>query len=170
MSDAKQRRMIMNKKSLREFGSRKDIGMSLLWYAISYVVVTWIGIGHTIFNILVLGMSGMSEGPGLGMGYEMTKPWHPLYNIILFTLFGLLYLRKVKDLTLKKAMLTGALWAGISILIDLVGWVLIKHPWSLTFKQFYIEYQPWITLVYLAMFIAPVIGFFIVKRHSRSKC
>ena len=162
--------MIMIKKKLREFGSRKDIGMSLLWYAISYVVVTWIGIGHTIFNILVLGMSGMSEGPGLGMGYEMTKPWHPLYNIILFTLFGLLYLRKVKDLTLKKAMLTGALWSGISILIDLVGWVLIKHPWSLTFKQFYIDYQPWITLVYLAMFIAPVIGFFIVKRHSRSKC
>ena len=162
--------MIMIKKKLREFGSRKDIGMSLLWYAISYVVVTWIGIGHTIFNILVLGMSGMSEGPCLGMGYEMTKPWHPLYNIILFTLFGLLYLRKVKDLTLKKAMLTGALWSGISILIDLVGWVLIKHPWSLTFKQFYIDYQPWITLVYLAMFIAPVIGFFIVKRHSRSKC
>ena len=160
----------MNKKTLREFGSRKDIGMSLLWYAISYVVVTWIGIGHTIFNILVLGMSGMSEGPGLGMGYEMTKPWHPLYNIIFFTLFGLLYLRKVKDLTLGKAMATGALWSGISILIDLVGWVLIKHPWSLTFKQFYIDYQPWITLVYLAMFIAPVIGFFIVKRHSRSKC
>lgn len=170
MTDAKQRRMIMNKKTLREFGSRKDIGMSLLWYAISYVVVTWIGIGHTIFNILVLGMSGMSEGPGLGMGYEMTKPWHPLYNIIFFTLFGLLYLRKVKDLTLKKAMLTGALWSGISILIDLVGWVLIKHPWSLTFRQFYIEYQPWITLVYLAMFIAPVIGFFAVKLHSRSKC
>lgn len=170
MTDAKQRRMIMNKKTLREFGSRKDIGMSLLWYAISYVVVTWIGIGHTIFNILVLGMSGMSEGPGLGMGYEMTKPWHPLYNIIFFTLFGLLYLRKVKDLTLGKAMATGALWSGISILIDLVGWVLIKHPWSLTFRQFYIEYQPWITLVYLAMFIAPVIGFFIVKRHSRSKC
>jgi hypothetical protein len=100
MTDAKQRRMIMIKKKLREFGSRKDIGMSLLWYAISYVVVTWIGIGHTIFNILVLGMSGMSEGPGLGMGYEMTKPLHPLYNIIFFTLFGLLYLRKVKDLTL----------------------------------------------------------------------
>ena len=170
MTDAKQRGMIMNKTTLREFGSKKDIKMSLIWYAICYAAVTWVGIGHTIFNILVLGMSGMSEGPGLGMGYEMTKPWHPLYNIILFTLFGLLYLRKVKDLTLKKAMLTGALWAGISILIDLVGWVLIKHPWSLTFKQFYIEYQPWITLVYLAMFIAPVIGYFIVKQHSRSKC
>lgn len=158
----------MSKNQLREFGTRKDIGMSLLWYAVSYVVVTWVGIGHTIFNILVLGMSGMSEGPGLGMGYEMTKPWHPLYNIIFFTLFGLLYLRKVKDLTLKKAMATGALWAGISIVIDLVGWVLIKHPLSLTFRQFYIEYQPWITLVYLAMFTAPVIGCLIID-HRRKR-
>ena len=67
----------MSKKSLRKFGSGKDIGMSLLWYWISYVVVTWIGIGHTIFNILVLHMGSMVQGPGLGEGYEMTKPWHP---------------------------------------------------------------------------------------------
>ena len=159
----------MNKKPLREFGSKKDIKMSLIWYAICYVAVTWVGIGHTIFNILVLGMSGMSEGPGLGVGYEMTKPWHPLYNIILFTVFAILYLRKVNDLTVRKAMLTGALWAGISIVIDLVGWVLIKHPLSLTFRQFYIEYQPWITLVYLAMFMAPVIAFLILDRKRKSK-
>lgn len=157
----------MNKKALREFGSGKDIGMSLLWYWIGYVAVTWVGIGHTVFNILVLGMKSMAEGPGLGQGYEMTKPWHPLYNIILFTVFGLLYLRKVNNLTLKKAMATGALWAGISIVIDLVGWVLVPHPWSLTFRQFYIEYQPWITLVYLAMFAAPMISCFFISLKNR---
>ena len=90
----------MSKKSLRKFGSGKDIGISLLWYWISYVVVTWIGIAHTIFNILVLHMGSMAQGPGLGEGYEMTKPWHPLYNIILFTVFNLLYLRKVEGLTI----------------------------------------------------------------------
>lgn len=159
----------MNKRALREFGSGKDIGMSLLWYWIGYVAVTWVGVGHTVFNILVLGMKSMAEGPGLGQGYEMTKPWHPLYNIILFTVFGLLYLRKVNNLTLKKAMATGALWAGISIVIDLVGWVLVPHPWSLTFRQFYIEYQPWITLVYLAMFAAPVISCFFISLKNRGQ-
>lgn len=160
--------ILMRQKRLREFGSGKDIGMSLLWYWIGYVAVTAVGIGHTIFNILVLHMKSMAEGPGLGQGYEMTKPWHPLYNIILFTLFGLLYLRKVKEPTYKKALLTGALWSGISILIDLFGWVLIKHPWSLTFKQFYVEYQPWITLVYLAMLVAPVVSCFFLLRKKRS--
>lgn len=157
----------MRKNTLRGFGSKKDIGMSLLWYWLCYVVVTAIGIGHTIFNILVLHMGSMAEGPGLGEGYEMTKPWHPLYNIILFTVFGLLYLRKVKEPTLKKAMATGALWAGISIVIDLVGWVLVPHPWTLTFKEFYIDYQPWITLIYLAMFIAPLISYFFLRLKAK---
>ena len=159
---------LMRQKRLRQFGSGKDIGMSLLWYWIGYVAVTAVGIGHTIFNILVLHMKSMAEGPGLGQGYEMTKPWHPLYNIILFTLFGILYLRKVKEPTFKKAAVTGALWSGISILIDLFGWVIIKHPWSLTFKQFYVEYQPWITFIYAAIFFAPVLGCFILKRKKRS--
>jgi len=156
----------MRQKRLREFGSGKDIGMSLLWYWIGYVAVTSVGIGHTIFNILVLHMKSMAEGPGLGQGYEMTKPWHPLYNIILFSVFGILYLRKVKEPTFKKAAMTGALWSGISIVIDLFGWVLIKHPWSLTFKQFYVEYQPWITLIYLAIFMAPIVSCIILKRKK----
>ena len=85
---------------------------------------------YTIFNIKVLHMKSMKEGPGMGEGYEKTKPWHPLYNIILFPIFG---------------------------------WILIKHPWRLTFKQFYVEYQPWITMIYVAIFLGPVIGFMFVR-------
>jgi hypothetical protein len=66
---------------------------------------------------------------GMGEGYEKTKPWHPLYNIILFSLFG---------------------------------WVIIKHPWGLSFKGFYVDYQPWITLIYIAIFIGPVVGYLFI--------
>lgn len=51
---------------------------------------------------------------------------------------------------------------GICILSDLIGWVLIKHPWRLTFKEFYIDYQPWITLIYIAIFLGPIIGLFLL--------
>ena len=158
----------MRKNALKTETTGRDFGMCMLWFWTSYTVVTLIGIAHTIFNVAVLHMGSMAQGPGLGEGYEMTKPWHPIYNIILFTVFGWLYMRGLKNPTLKKAMTTGALWSGISIVFDLVGWVLIKHPWSLTFKQFYIEYQPWITLVYIAMFIGPVLGYFFTtlkKKH-----
>jgi hypothetical protein len=68
-------------------------------------------------------------------------------------------MRTLPDPTLTEALTTGAIWVSICIVFDLFGWVLIKHPWSLTFKQFYVEYQPWITLVYIAIFLGPVIGY-----------
>ena len=135
----------------------------MLWFWVAYFVVTFIGIMHTIFNIVVLNYSSMKEGPGMGEGYEKTKPWHPLYNIIFFSLFGYLYLKALPDPTMSEALTTGVLWVSICIVFDLVGWVLIKYPWSLTFKQFYVEYQPWITLVYLAIFLGPVVGYKLLK-------
>ena len=141
----------------------QNFGMSMLWYWISYILVTWVGVAHTIFNIKVLHMKSMKEGPGLGEGYEKTKPWHPLYNIIIFPIFGFLYMNGLANPTITEALITGAIWAGISIIFDLVGWVLIKHPLRLTFKQFYIEYQPWITLIYIAIFLGPVIGFLFIR-------
>ena len=137
--------------------------MSMRWFWLAYVIVTGIGIGHTIFNITVLHMKSMKDGPGMGEGYEKTKPWHPLYNIVIFSLFGWLYMRGLENPTVADALLTGAIWAGICIVFDLFGWVLIRHPWSLTFREFYIDYQPWITLIYLAIFLGPLVGYWLCR-------
>ena len=136
----------------------QNFGMSMLWFWVAYVVVTLIGVLHTIFNICVLHYKPMS-GQDMGEGYEKTKPWHPLYNIIIFPIFGWLYMNGLKNPSLAEAFITGAIWASICIVFDLVGWVLIKHPWSLSFKQFYVQYQPWISLIYIIIFFAPAIGF-----------
>ena len=137
----------------------QNIGLSILWFFIAYTLVTWVGILHTIFNIKALHMKSMKESPGMGEGYEKTKPWHPLYNIIIFPIFGLIYMKGLTEPSINNALITGAFWAGIAIIGDLVGWVLIKHPWRLTFKEFYVDYQPWITLIYIAIFLGPIIGF-----------
>ena len=121
----------------------RSFGLSMLWFWIAYAVVTAIGILHTVFNIYVLKMSPMDES-SMGEGYEKTKPWHPLYNIVCFTLAGFLYVHGLDGPTLR---------------FDVFGWVILKHPWSLTFRQFYVEYQPWITLIYIAIFLGPIIGY-----------
>ena len=95
----------------------------------------------------------------MGEGYEKTKPWHPLYNIVIFTVFGFIYMNRLSNPAIAEAFITGAIWVSICIVFDVFGWVIIKHPWSLTFKQFYVEYQPWITLIYIAIFIGPILGF-----------
>ena len=71
-------------------------------------------------------------------------------------------MRGLADPTMGEALVTGALWTGICVVFDVFGWVLIRHPWSLTFHEFYIDYQPWITLIYLAIFAGPVIGFWLL--------
>jgi len=52
----------------------------------------------------------------------------------------------------------GFSWSIITIVIDLFGWVLIKHPWSMTLKEMYLDYQPWISLIYLSIFVSPFIA------------
>ena len=136
----------------------QDFGFSMLWFWSAYIIVTLIGILHTIFNIYVLHMKPMDK-ESMGEGYEKTKPWHPLYNIVIFTVFGFIYMNGLSNPTIAEAFITGAIWVSICIVFDVFGWVIIKHPWSLTFKQFYIEYQPWITLIYVAIFIGPILGF-----------
>lgn len=134
-----------------------------LWYFAAYVLVTLIGVLHTVFNITVLHMKSMVDSPGMGEGYERTKPWHPLYNIIIFPPFAYLYLAGLHTVTLQTAVWTGLLWGTMTIVIDVIGWVLIKHPWSLTFKEFYVDYQPWITLIYLTIYASPLIAFGVMK-------
>ena len=141
----------------------QDFGMSMLWFWVGYAVVTLIGVGHTIFNIVILHMKSMKDSSGMGEAYEKTKPWHPLYNIIVFTIFGYLYMKGLSNPTITEALLTGAIWSGICIIFDIFGWIIIKHPWSLTFKEFYVDYQPWITLIYIAIFVGPVIGFLLAS-------
>lgn len=141
----------------------ENFGFSMLWYWVAYLIVTGIGIAHTIFNIVVLHMKSMKDSPGMGEGYEKTKPWHPLYNIIIFPIFAFLYLRGLETITLSNVIATSIIWGTITVICDLIGWVLIKHPWSLTFKEFYLDYQPWITLIYIAIYASPFIAYGIMS-------
>lgn len=43
----------------------------------------------------------------MGEGYEKTKPWHPLYNITLFSIFGYLYMSGLTVPSLNEAIITG---------------------------------------------------------------
>lgn len=146
--------------NVRGYGAGNNIqtGLTMLWFWVCYIIVTVAGILHTEFNIYVFKMKPMDEN-SMGEGYEKTKPRHPLCNIILFSLFGWIYMNGLAEPSLTEALIAGAIWAGICIVFDVFGWVLIKHPWSLSLKEFYVDYQPWITLIYIAIFAGPVVGY-----------
>ena len=141
----------------------ENFGLSLIYYWSAYFIVTLVGVLHTIFNIVVLHMKSMKDSPGMGEGYEKTKPWHPLYNIIIFPIFAYIYFNGLETITLSNIIATSIIWGTITVAFDVIGWVLIKHPWSLTFKEFYIDYQPWITLIYITIYASPFITYGIMN-------
>lgn len=120
----------------------ENFGFSMLWYWTAYFLVTLIGVLHTVFNITVLHMKSMKDVPGMGEGYEKTKPWHPLYNIIIFPVFVLIYFNGLDAITFKNVIITSIIWGTLTVVFDLFVWVIIKHPWSLSFKDFILIISP----------------------------
>ena len=78
---------------------------------------------------------------------------------IIFPVCAFFYLHRLNTVTFSDVVVTSLIWGTLTIVIDVIGWVLIKHPWSLTFREFYIDYQPWITLIYLAIYASPFIAY-----------
>jgi hypothetical protein len=139
-----------------------NFGLFMLWYWSAYIIVTLVGIGHTIFNWKVLKMEITVEKVTSMydiVPYARTVPFHPLYNIIIWPFFSYLYLLQVGTVNVwREAFILGASWTLITIVFDLFGWVIIKHPWRMTFKEMYVDYQPWITFIYISIFVSPFIA------------
>jgi hypothetical protein len=121
-----------------------NLGLFWLCFWSAYILVTLVGIGHTIFNWKVLKMEIKAQKVTSMydiVPYAKTVPFHPVYNILIWPIFSYLYLVQVKLVNLwKEALILGAAWTLICIVFDLFGWVIIKHPWSMTFKEMYLDY------------------------------
>lgn len=139
-----------------------NFGTFMLWYWSAYIVATLVGIGHTIFNWKVLKMENTVEKVTSMydiVPYAKTVPFHPLYNIIIWPIFSYIYLLQASPTNVwRDAFVLDAGWTLISIVFDLFGWVIIKHPWRMTFREMYVDYQPWITLIYISIFVSPFIA------------
>lgn len=133
---------------------------AILYFALAYWIVTILGVLLTIAFAIIfhppspeeLGVTA-SKAPA----YLMTLPYHPLLNLVWLP-FARLYLRGFSIENRKvEALRVGIFWGVICIVLDLIGWVLIPHQWAMTFKEFYVDYQPWITLIYLVIFASPIL-------------
>lgn len=135
---------------------------AVLYFLYSYWIITLLGILLTILFAVLFEPPGPEE---LGVrasqapAYLMTLPYHPLLNLAVWPWFAWLYWRGLSAGTDRKhEMLNlGIFWAVVTIVIDLIGWVLIPHVWAMTLKEFYVDYQPWITLIYLIIFASPIV-------------
>lgn len=135
-------------------------GKAILYFALAYWIVTILGVLLTIaFAVIFRPPSPKELGVSAAKApaYLMTLPYHPLLNVVWLP-FAWLYLKSFTSGDRRnEALRLGIFWCAICILLDLIGWVLIPHLWAMSFKEFYIDYQPWITLIYLVIFVSPIL-------------
>ena len=156
------------------------LSLSIFWGIIAFFVVTFVGMCHSGFNALVLKMDKDKIGDVQSVkefaykyskivreadsiydvkSYAVTVKFHPLYNILLWPVFALIYLNQLQPGNIWMAAFYAAIiWLTVSIVLDMFIWVIIKHPWRLTWKEFYIDYQPGLTITYIVIFSSPFIG------------
>src|ERR1700681_680078 len=139
----------------------RRLGMATLCLFLAYWIVTALGILLTIVFAVTLRPFSSVAVPMLQVpAYVMSVPFHPLLNLLVWPVFGWLYLRRSTPNSERQmeALRLGLFWFVATAVIDLFGWVLVPHPWHMTLDQFYVGYQPWISLIYLVIFISPILA------------
>jgi hypothetical protein len=139
----------------------RRLGMATIYLFLAYWIVTALGILLTIVFAMTFRPFSSVAVPMLQVpAYVMSVPFHPLLNLLVWPVFGWLYLRRATPTFEKQgeAVRLGFFWFLATAVIDLFGWVLVPHPWHMTLAQFYVGYQPWISLIYLVIFISPILA------------
>jgi heme/copper-type cytochrome/quinol oxidase subunit 2 len=146
--------------------------MLALFFA-AYVLVTILAAATTEIygSISKLPPPAPGLSPVKAPVFLATVPYHVLIMLIVWTLFALIYFKKArsKNAAEERAETRNLAfaWLALAIIVDFVGFVLIKHPYSLSAHAFYVDYQPWISLIYLAIFLSPWIRLMLVKSAKK---
>ena len=143
-----------------------NLGMSFLWMLLAYTVATLVVFIHMLISNKSFGVQNAKQAGTTFLKspvYVKSRPYQVLYNVLIFPIFLWLYSKGIDTDNIKEFMLNTVIqWTILSIIIDYISWVLIPHKFRLTHKEFYIDYQPYITLIYVAIFVSHyIVGFFI---------
>ncbi|HWY42952.1 MAG TPA: hypothetical protein VNX66_05615 [Candidatus Sulfotelmatobacter sp.] len=101
--------------------------------------------------------------------YVLSEKFYPLINVLVWTAlsWGYFSIRRNSTNLFKEALSLGSMWLILAMLVDYVGFVLIKNPISLGAHDFYIGQFPWIYLIYLAIFVSPLL-YVLLRRKSQA--
>ena len=141
-----------------------DTRRALIYFLIAYLVVTVLATA-TSLTYGIIYHSPQPEELGVSLlkapSFTATVPYHVLIMLVVWPVFSWVYFRKrQQENEGKEVMETLRLsffWLAAAMIVDFVCFVLIKHPYSLTPHEFYVEYQPWISLIYISIFLSPFI-------------
>ena len=148
----------LNARSATSYFISAYIIVTILAYLASYLVSVFIKLPPDPPG------SNMFDSPE----FVKSVPYHLLINLLVWTAFSYIYFRsnQKRGFNTKAPIYLALFWLLTAMLTDLVFFVLIPSPVALSFHQFYVEYQPWISITYLIVFISPLLSYKLIKKRS----
>lgn len=143
---------------------------AILSFVLAYIVVTILGIALSI-SIGIVGHMPESAEPMKNEAYLISERFLPLLNLAVWGMFAWVYFRGRMSgrglMSLRReAWALGIFWLAAAVLVDFVGFVLIKNPISLSPHDFYVGQFPWIYLIYVAVLFSPVCYVMLARRDA----
>jgi uncharacterized membrane protein len=148
--------------------SRLKYGRATWIFVLAYVLVTILAIALSV-SIGMIGHFPQMAEPMQNQAYLLSERFLPLLNLVVWGIFARIYFSRrvaLDQIALRKeAISLGSFWLIMAIVVDYVGFVLIKNPISLSPHDFYVGQFPWIYLIYAAIFFAPVCSVALLRRN-----
>ena len=141
-----------------------DIQRALIYFFVAYCVVTVLATATSVTYGIIY-QTPQPEELGVSLlkapSFVATVPYHVVIMLLVWPVFAWMYFRKRRqgnhDKEVRETLRLSFFWLAAAMIVDLVCFVLIKHPYSLTPHEFYVEYEPWISLIYISIFLSPFI-------------
>ena len=100
--------------------------------------------------------------------FVTSERFYPLINLISWMTFAAIYFRRPagKRSLAGEALRLGAFWLALALPFDVIFFILVKSPYSLSFHDFYVGQLPWIYIVYAVLFVSPLCYVRLFRRKS----
>ncbi|MBX3094861.1 MAG: hypothetical protein KF680_10060 [Cryobacterium sp.] len=138
-----------------------EILPALLWFAAAYLLIALISMAHVVYNVKVKQLTDRAEGASILHleAYRETLRWQPLFALGVFSIVSYIYFGTVLIAEVwPAAVALGLTWVAMTAIVDLIARVVLRHPWSLTVRELFVEQQPWQGLAYAAIVAAPLLA------------
>jgi hypothetical protein len=138
--------------------ARLRFSRAVLLFLLGYVLVTILAIALAM-SVEVIMQPNHTGKMVLNPAYILSQRFYPLINLIIWIPISWLYFKAPEGDSdpRSEAWTLGAFWLGLALIVDLVGFVLIENPISLSPYDFYVGQFPWIYLIYLAILLSPIL-------------
>lgn len=90
--------------------------------------------------------------------HQKSTIYFPLYYLIVWLVCSILYFNTSQtNHIIETGVAAGILWTVLNALADFLIWIGIKKKYQLTWKDIYLNTQPWTALSYYTIIISPII-------------